>query len=240
MAIRTAIIIAGGRGTRLFSLNDDMPEEWTKIHKSMIKVDGKPLLQRTIEWLKSHGIENVVIGVGHKKESIMDYFGDGSKFGVKITYSHHDADGGTGDAFRSAIENSKIDDKLFFAMNSDQITDFDLGLLEKKYYSSNSKSLATIALVYPTSPYGLVEVDTSGNVIAFREKPKIPMTNNAGIYLFHKDIKEHLSGDVEKNTFVKLAAMGRINSVLHGGYWDTINTYKDWLRVQATLSGGGE
>lgn len=235
MKIKTAIIIAGGKGTRMRSLDDDMPNNVLNVHKSMIDVLGKPLLERNIEWLKKHGVENIIIGVAHKKESIIDYFGDGKKFGVNIIYTEHDPDGGTGDAFLTAIEKSGINDKYFFALNSDQLTDFNLNKLSERHLSTSPEPLATILLVYPTSPFGLVKTTDDGKVLEFKEKPKLPIIINGGIYLFDIGIKEFLSGDVERNTFVKLAQIERLQSVLHDGFWETINTYKDFIRVKEKL-----
>lgn len=236
MKIETAIIIAGGKGTRMRSLGEDVPNNVLNVHKSMIDILGKPLLERNIEWLKKNGIKNIIIGVAEKKEGIIDYFDDGKKFGVKIIYTEHDPDGGTADAFLTDIEKSGIDDKYFYALNSDQITDFNLNKLSEKHFSTNPIPLATIMLVYPTSPFGLVRITDDGRVVEFKEKPKLPVVSNGGIYLFDIDIKEFLSGDVERNTFVKLAQMGRLHSVIHDGFWETINTYKDFIRVKEKLS----
>lgn len=236
MKIKTAVIIAGGKGTRMKSLDEDVPNNFLNIHKAMIDVLGKPLLERNVDWLKRHGVENIIIGVAHKKEGIIDYFGDGKRFGVNITYTEHDPDGGTGDAFLTDIEKSGITDKYFYALNSDQITDFDLNKLSEKHFSTIPSPLATIMLVYPTSPFGLVEITNDGKVVEFKEKPKLPVISNGGIYLFDIDIKGFLSGDVERNTFVELARMGRLQSVIHDGFWETINTYKDFIRVKESLS----
>lgn len=232
MKINTAIVIAGGKGTRLKSLEGTNNVE---IHKSMVSVLGKPLLERIIEWLKKNGVENLIIGVAYKKESIIDYFGDGSKFGVKIKYSFHDPEGGTGDAFKTAIESTNLSEKYFYAMNSDQLCDFELNKLSEEHMKSDGKALATILLVYPTSPYGNVILDKNSSVLSFIEKPKLPTTSNAGIYLFNKDIKDFLGGSIERNTFAKLAEMGKLKAVVHDGFYETINTFKDLERTEEEL-----
>ena len=119
MKLKTAIIIAGGRGTRLEEHTEDLP-------KPLIPVCKKPLLERIIEWLKKNGVKKVVIGVAYKKEMIKNYFGDGKSFGIQIIYTEHDEKGGTEDAFKAAIEQSGIEDEHFYALNGDQITDLEL------------------------------------------------------------------------------------------------------------------
>jgi mannose-1-phosphate guanylyltransferase len=236
MQIRTAIIIAGGKGTRMRNL-DTEAQSMDKIHKSMIQVKGRPLLERILIWLKKNGVENVVIGVAHNKDSIINYFGDGSKLGLKITYSHHDENGGTGDAFKTAIETCNIQDKYFYALNSDQISDFNLSKLAEAHMKS--EAIATILLTYPPSPFGMVKTDNDGNILSFDEKPRLNIKSNTGIYVFDKEIKDMLHGDVEKNTFVKLSQMKKLKSITYDGFFETINTYKDLIRVEETLKREG-
>jgi len=234
MQVNTAIIIAGGTGSRMKELGSE-GSSVTSIPKPMIHVGGKPLLERNIEWLKRHGVENIIIGVAYKKEKIIDYFGDGKKFGVNIKYSEHSTEDGTGDAFRKAIENTGLEEKYFYALNSDQLTDFDI---KKLAVHHTEDALATILLVYPTYPFGIVEIDEEGWVSEFKEKPKIEKFSNGGIYLFSMGIKDCLEGDVERNTFVKLSKEKKIKTVKHEGFWDTINTFKDLKRVEEMFRNG--
>lgn len=223
----TAIVIAGGRGTRL---------GFNSLPKPMVSVSGRPLLQFTLEWLRANGIENVIIGVAYKKEKITSYFGNGKKFKVSITYSNHSVDDGTGDAFRKAIENSGLTDKLFYAMNSDQITSFQLDALYKHHVSPRDmQPLATIVLVHPTCPFGLVKSHSDGTVTFFEEKPVLNEYANGGIYLFDSSIKDYLKGNVEKNTFVELTRSKRLQSIKFDGFWDTVNTLKDLERIKTIL-----
>jgi NDP-sugar pyrophosphorylase family protein len=237
--IKTAIILAGGKGTRMMGFSS-LPEELRiqgfrpgKMHKSMISVGGKPLLEHTIQWLKNEGIEKIVIGVGAQKESIMNYFKNGEKWAVEIIYAEHNPEGGTGDALKEDIEKSGIDDECFFVMNGDQLTSLSLKELVKIHFSTpNSLPIATIALVYPSSPYGQVEIDSETHkIISFKEKPILKIPTNGGIYLFSKEVYSYLKGDLETHTFPILAKEGKIKGYLYEGFWETINTLKDWKRV---------
>jgi NDP-sugar pyrophosphorylase family protein len=223
----TAIIIAGGRGTRL-GLNH--------LPKPMIQIAGKPLLQFTLDWLKANRINKVIIGVAYQKEKIINHFGDGRKLKMNIVYSVHDVDDGTGDAFRKAIENSGLTSRLFYAMNSDQITEFQLDALYKHHVSPHvAEPLATIVLVHPTCPFGIVNSQQDGTVTFFEEKPVLKEYANGGIYLFDRRIKDFLKGNVERNTFVKMARLGKLQSIKFTGFWDTVNTMKDLERIKAIM-----
>ena len=107
MVLKTAVIIAGGRGKRFEERTEDLP-------KPLIPVNDKPILERIIEWLAKSGVERVVIGTAYKKEMIKSYFGDGSDFGVKISYTEHDENGGTEDAFKALLEQANIEDENLF------------------------------------------------------------------------------------------------------------------------------
>ena len=238
--INTAIILAGGKGKRMIDFSV-LPESLSKqgfnpaeMHKSMIPIKGKPLLEYNILWLKKWGIKKIVLGVGHQKEGIMNYFGTGRKWDVKIVYAEHSPEGGTADALREDIEKSGIEEEYFFVTNSDQLTTFPLKELIKVHFSDTDKkkAVATIGLVYPTFPFGKVGWGSkTQRVINFQEKPIIKVPTSAGIYLFSKEIKSYLKNDLEKYAFPSLVKEGRIKGYLYEGFWDTVNTIKDWERI---------
>jgi len=241
--IETAIILAGGRGRRMinFSALPDALREQSfdleKMHKSMVPVAGKPLLEHTLLWLKKWGIKKIVLGVGYQKESIINYFKDGKKWGVKIIYTEHNPEGGTADALKEDIEKSKINDNYFFVTNADQLTSFPLKKLIEVCFSGKTRPIATVGLVYPTFPFGKVEWNPKTQmIINFKEKPVIKIPTNAGIYLFSKEIKSYLKGDLEKYTFPILVKKNKIEGYLYKGFWDTINTIKDWERINNQLN----
>src|SRR3989454_11264406 len=140
---RTAVVLSGGEGIRLRPITADLP-------KGLVKVGGKPLLQWVVEWLKANGVSNIVMGVAYLKDQIVDFLGDGERFGVKIQYSVHTVPGGTGEGFRLAISRY-VDDETFFALNGDQITDLKLKSLLAKHRRSGA--LSTIAVVPPATPF---------------------------------------------------------------------------------------
>ncbi|OLD55982.1 MAG: hypothetical protein AUG17_02765 [Crenarchaeota archaeon 13_1_20CM_2_53_14] len=217
---RTAVVLSGGEGIRLRPITADLP-------KGLVKVGGKPLLQWVVEWLKANGISNIVMGVAYLKEQIIEFFGDGAQFGVKIQYSIHTVRGGTGEGFRLAISRY-VDDQTFFALNGDQITDLKLKTMLTKHRKSGT--LSTIAVVHPRLPFGLIKVDRRDYCRDFIEKPLLKDVNiSTGIYVFEREILEHLPriGDVERTTFPKLSGLGKVGAFRHGGSFITINSLRE-------------
>jgi NDP-sugar pyrophosphorylase family protein len=226
--VRTAVVLAGGAGLRLRPLTNDKP-------KAMIEVLGKPLLQWIIEWLKNNGVEHLIIGVAYKKEAVMDYFGDGSRFGLQIDYSVHSVEGETGEGFRLAI-NRFVKDNVFLAMNGDMLTDLDLRMMVDFHFSH--RAIATIAVTPLKSPFGVINVASNNDVISFEEKPILDsVLINSGIYTFDRQIIDYLpeKGSLEKVTFPTLANLRLLKAYYITSFWLTINTLKDLENAEHEL-----
>jgi len=217
---KTAVVLSGGEGIRLRPITADLP-------KGLVRVGGKPLLQWVVEWLIANGVTNIVMGVAYLKEQIMEYFGDGTRFGARIHYSIHTVPGGTGEGFRLAIDRY-VEDQTFFALNGDQITDLRLKTLLAKHRKNGT--LSTIAVVHPRLPFGLVKVDDRDYCRGFLEKPLLRDVNiSTGIYVFEHDILEYLPqvGDVERTTFPRLSKVRRVAAFRHTGSFITINSLRE-------------
>lgn len=225
--MKRAVVLAGGEGLRLRPLTIDKP-------KAMLAVSGKPLLEWIIRWLKANGISHVVVGVAYKKEIITDYFGDGKRLGVEISYSEHTVEGGTSEGFRLAIERH-VPDHTFIAMNGDELVDLDLSSFVKFHVAKGG--IATIAVGPLRSPFGLVEL-LGNDVTEFREKPILQSHYvSVGTYVFSRAILNYLPdrGDVERTAFPSLASMRKLKAYIHNGFWATINTAKDLEDVEKQL-----
>ena len=226
---RTAVVLSGGEGVRLRPITADLP-------KGLVKVGGKPLLQWVVEWLKANGVTNIVMGVAYLKDRIIDFFGDGARFGVRIQYSIHTVDGGTGEGFRLAI-GRYVDDQTFYALNGDQITDLRLRTILGKHRKSGTVS--TIAVVHPRLPFGLVKIDKRDYCRGFIEKPLLKDVNiSTGIYVFEHDIVEYLPrvGDVERTTFPELSTVGKVAAFRHRGSFITVNSLRELEDAEKQLS----
>lgn len=225
----TAVVLSGGEGIRLRPITRDLP-------KGLVKVGGKPLLEWVIEWLRDNAVSTVVLGVSYLRDKIIDYFGNGDGFGVQIKYSVHTVEGGTGEGFRLAISRY-VEDETFFALNGDQITDIRLSSLLKRHVRSN-KTLATVAVVHPRLPFGLVEVDKHDNCRRFLEKPVLnDRFISTGVYVFNKAIAKYLplKGDIERLTFPKLSQRGWLAAYTHPQSFITVNSIRELEEAEVAL-----
>ena len=173
-----AVILAAGMGTRLLPLTE-------RTHKSLLLIGGKPLLEHTINALSTNGIKDIFLVVNPFKEQIEDYFGNGSKFGVRINYLFQEnPKGGTADALRCA----KDIKESFVLINGD--TFFHPSIIEK--LTSNYKNcdgLIACKEVENPKEFGILKIE-NGKIIKIFEKSENPPSNlaNAGIYLLPEKI----------------------------------------------------
>lgn len=177
-----AIVLAGGLGTRLRSVVQDLP-------KPMAPINGKPFLAFVLEYLKKQGITEIVLSVSYKYELIQEYFKD--KFhGMKIHYNIEKELLGTGGAIKDAL---KLVKNEVYILNGDTLFDIDL----KKLALSDSKICIALKQMQNFDRYGTVNVDEQGIVTSFEEKVfKKQGLINGGIYLLKKDIFDKF--DLEK------------------------------------------
>lgn len=175
--IKTAFILAGGKGTRLSTIVSDVP-------KPMAPIKSKPFLEYQIKFLTNAGINNIVLLTGYKSEVIRDYFLDGSEFNCNITYSNEDFPLGTGGAIKKAFDNSKVMEAL--VLNGDSFFNFQI---EKFFRNLNGNEGIALKHLKVADRYGAVKVDSNNNIISFSEKNPEAMniSINAGIYFLKKE-----------------------------------------------------
>ncbi len=178
-----AVILAGGRGTRLGGLTDDIP-------KPMIPIGGKPLLHYQVEWLVKYGIQDIIILINYLKDSILKYFRDGSHLGARIRYFEEKVPLGTTGGIRG-IESWLTGD--FLVIYGDVMINMDLARLVDFHRQKNSQ--CTLVLHPNDHPYDsdLVETDPEARVVAFHPKPHDPNAwyhnlVNAGVYVLGRGV----------------------------------------------------
>ncbi len=176
-----AVVLAAGQGKRLRPLTNDIP-------KVMLKINGKPLLQIILEQLKSVGISDIVVVVHYKKDTITDYFGDGEKFGLKITYVEQKEMKGTGDAVLQAEQ--FISEDKFICIAGDSL--FETDLLQR-IIDNPAVGVMTCKEVADGRQFGVLEMD-GDNIKRIIEKSDNPPSNlaNFSVYKFPKRIFEVL------------------------------------------------
>jgi len=224
----SAIILAGGKGERLRPYTEDRP-------KPMVSIMGNPLIAYHLKWLAASGFQRVVICCGYKGDVIQDFFGDGSKFGVSISYCVEETPLGRGGAFKAGLKMLGNLDQLVLGMNGDLMT--NLRIDEFRDFHIKSGGVATVATVPLRSPYGVVDVTENGTITSFREKPELPFWVNAGIYLFNPEIYDLLpeKGDHETTAFQVLAERKALKAFRTNAFWRTVDTVKDLTELRNEL-----
>lgn len=180
--INKAVILAGGRGEKLRPYTYELP-------KSLLPIKGRPILDYLIEDLRKADIREIIICVGYLGEKIKAYFGDGTKFGVKIYYSEEKTPLGTGGAIQKI--QSLIGQEAFLVLHGDII--INLNLKDIIHFHQDQEVVATVALTSTSnpSPYGQFELHGK-NIVGFYQKMKIDQTKshlvNTGVYVVNHSI----------------------------------------------------
>ncbi|CAB1248436.1 sugar phosphate nucleotidyltransferase [Clostridium sp. MT-14] len=229
-----ALLLAGGKGTRLRPLTNKLP-------KPMVPIMGKPLIERVITKLKEAGVTEVVLSTCYKSNYIKNYLDNGSKLGIKIDYVSEDIPLGTG----GAIKNSeKFFDDTFIVLNSDIVN--NISYRELVRYHKKKKASVSIAMtkVKDPSQYGVIEFDKNNYINAFKEKPKEGETDskwiNAGVYVFEPDVFKEIPKNkvvsVEKDVYpLLLKKHYKMAAYKYNDYWIDIGTLKKYIQAHIDI-----
>ena len=219
-----AIILVGGFGTRLRPLTENTP-------KPLLPVKGRPIIEHAILNFKKHGIEDIVISTGYLADRIKEYFGDGSDFGVNISYTVENEPLGTGGALKKAAADIK---ETFVAINGDNLADFNWTEALQTHKNNQAKITLSLFPVDDVTQYGIARL-AGDKILEFIEKPRPEQApsnlNNAGGYIFEPealDILPEGPSSIERDCFEKLASFGEVIAHLHRGQWfptDTLEKY---------------
>jgi len=216
--IRIAIILAGGQGLKMRPFTFEMP-------KGMIPVNNRPVLLHTVENLRRHDVRDIIISLGHQGGKIKQYFGDGSKFGVHITYIEQGKNE-SGTAAPLLQAKKSIGNQPFFLYYGDVLANIDLNDMVD-FHVTATGSVATMALttVAKSSDWGVVRLQGS-RVYSFLEKPDarkdLSRVINAGVYIFEPKIFEYLKLEtkrIEKEIIPKLVNEHKLAGYLFAGQW---------------------
>jgi len=218
------VILAGGKGSRLAPFTSEIP-------KPLVRVGDIPVIDILLQRLKLHGVKKVTIAVNHLSHLITAALGDGSKYGLDIVYSHEEeplSTVGPLKLIRNLPEN-------FLVANGDIIT--DLNFKELYQFHLKAKALVTVAVYQRKvlSDFGVIEVNESGYVSSFREKPVFDFTVSAGIYVFSKKVLDFIP-DGKKYGFddlmISLLEQSLpIATFPFDGYWLDIGRVEDYQQA---------
>lgn len=229
-----AILLAGGLGTRLRSVVNDRP-------KPMALIGDKPFMEYVVHELSRYGIDEIIFAVGYKGSMVEEYFGDGSRFGVKVSYAYEEELLGTAGAIKNA--GRFVTEDTFFVLNADTFYQMDYGRLLRVKAENRLEMALVFREVPDISRYGAAVLD--GAMLAgFNEKTaeKRPGTINGGVYLMNRELLSEIpEGKVslENEMIPKWMAEGRrLGGFVNDGYFIDIGIPEDYFKFQADVEKG--
>ena len=232
-----AVIMAGGKGTRLRPLTSKQP-------KPMVPIVTTPCMEHIINLLESHGFEDILATLEFMPEVIQEYFGDGSKWGVRMEYYVEDEPLGTAGSVKFA--GVQLTER-FLVISGDALTDVDLEKAVTFHEECRAEATLILKQIDEPSEFGIVVVEDDGRVTGFLEKPDeeevFSYTANTGIYVLEPgvlgDIPEGQEYDFAEELFPKLLEEGRsIYGYVMEGYWEDIGNIEQYMRAQKDVLDG--
>lgn len=229
-----AILLAGGLGTRLRSVVNDRP-------KPMALIGDKPFMEYVVHELSRHDIREIIFAVGYKGSMVEEYFGDGSRFGVKVSYAYEEELLGTAGAIKNA--GRFVTEDSFFVLNADTFYQMDYSRLLRVKEEKALEMALVLREVPDISRYGAA-VLSDGMLTGFNEKVKVscPGTINGGVYLMNRELLEAIpSGKVSlENEMIPvwMKEGRRLGGFVNDGYFIDIGIPEDYFKFQRDVEKG--
>lgn len=230
---KTAVILAGGLGTRLRPVTYEIP-------KPLVPVQGRTLTEHVIDIVKEQGVTEIILSIGYMAKKIMGYFGDGKRFGVKIEYLVEKEPLGTGGWMHMMKERGIVPKDDFIVVNGDNL--FDLNFRKMAEIQRGESALITISLheIEDVTLGGVVSMN-GNKITAFVEKPKKEDAPSnlisGGYYIFSPRVfePENLPTQkrfmLEKDLFPRLAEKGLLAGFVSDAQWFDTGTFERWDEV---------
>ncbi len=224
-----ALILVGGEGTRLRPLTSTVP-------KPVVTLVDRPFMAYMLEWLRGHGVDDVILSCGFMADGVRELLGDGSTLGVHVRYVEEPEPLGTGGALKYAED---LLDERFFMLNGDVLSDMDLTAQLRQHEQTGARATLALMAVEDPSAYGLVRRNPDHSVTEFLEKPSADEaldTNlvNAGAYILEREVLAGMAPagtriSIERDVFPTLVAKGLFGYEA-AGYWLDIGTPHRYLQ----------
>jgi len=224
-----AVVLAGGRGTRLKPYTTTIP-------KPLVPVGERPILEIVIGQLKEAGVDHITLTVNHMAEFLMAFFGDGERFGIRIDYATETEPLGTVGPVKQIVDLPES----FFVLNGDLLTDLDLNALFESHRTSGAR--LTVATYSRDSmiDFGVIDIDEqSGQVTGFREKPTYHFTVSTGFYVYSRALLDDVPDGPYGFDQLMLDMLSRnesINTYKHDGYWLDIGRPEDYEKANTDFA----
>jgi len=235
------ILLVGGMGTRLKPLTNQTP-------KPMLPVAGMPVTERQFLAAKKAGINTVILATSYLSEVFTPYFGDGSKWGMKLLYAVEREPLGTGGAIRNAASLVDFADSTeeFVIFNGDVLSGHDIAVQLDFHRRNQADATLHLIEVADARAFGCVPTDSNGKVLDFLEKMEHPVTNaiNAGCYIFNPSVISQIPKDtvvsIERETFPQLVKSGRpVFGYNEQSHWLDIGTPAALFQASRDIVGAG-
>src|SRR4051794_5498447 len=222
-----AVILVGGEGTRLRPLTTTVP-------KPVVPLVDRPFIVYMLEWLKEHGVEDVVLAMGYLPTAVRNVLGDGSAYGLRLRYVEEPDPRGTAGALKFC---ESLLDERFLMLNGDVLTDIDLTARIAQHERTGALATLALAPVAAPSAYGLVRLEEDHAVSEFVEKPSADQVDtnliSAGAYVLERSILDLVPPDVnvsvEREVWPRLVGDG-LYGFPSDAYWLDIGTPERYLR----------
>jgi mannose-1-phosphate guanylyltransferase len=230
-----ALVLAGGEGTRLRPLTLTLP-------KPVIPLAGRPFLSFMLDWLRRHGVDDVLLSCGYRSEDVERVLGSSYR-GMRLRYVIEESPLGTAGPLRLAADSGVLDERVL-VLNGDTLTDIDLSAEIALHSEKGAAATLALVAVEETASYGVVPTAEDGAVEAFLEKQAgPPPTNriNAGAYVLERSVVEMVppgrAVSIEREVFPELVGRG-LYGFLPDGYWIDIGTPERYLEATYDLLAG--
>ncbi|MES2679532.1 MAG: nucleotidyltransferase family protein [Bacteroidota bacterium] len=232
--LNTAILLAGGFGTRLQSVVSDLP-------KPMAPMNGAPFLSYQLKYLKHFGFKKVILSVGHLSEKITAYFQNNFE-GLEISYAEEKSPLGTGGGIRLAIE--QCGDPEALVLNGDSFFDINLHDFFGQHQLAKSQFSLALRQVEDAARYGTIETDSDSRIISFKEKTGEQQGGliNGGVYILNKELflkhtPQENNFSIEKDFFEKKLNNFIVKGFEFNGYFIDIGIPEDYNKAQNDFKG---
>jgi glucose-1-phosphate cytidylyltransferase len=225
------VILCGGRGTRIQEHSGDVP-------KPLIEVGGRPIVRHVIDMYLAHGFRRFLLLTGYRGEQVRAFASaEDWPHGVAIDCVDTGTDTPTGERLRLAAP-ALASEPRFCLAYADGVADVDLGRL-LDYHCGHGRT-ATMAVVQPRLPFGVARLDGDESVLGFTEKPRSELWVNAGFFCLERAALEMIEARsvLEREPLERLAASGELRAFRHAGFWQCMDTYKDWITLNDLWAGG--
>ncbi|MBR9677252.1 nucleotidyltransferase family protein [Candidatus Woesearchaeota archaeon] len=233
---KTAVFLLGGKGTRFRPVTYEIP-------KALLPVQGKTVTEHLFELFKKYDITNYIFSVGHMADKIQNYFGDGKKWGVTITYIEEKEPAGSAGAIKLARKYLR---EPFIVTNGDELKDIKLDEMYEHHKKTDAKITVALTSVQDPTQYGVAKLENN-KILDFIEKPTLEQAPsnliNSGLSIWQSEVVDVIPEGFamyEKHVFPQLAKKGQLYAYKFKGQWFDTGTperYEKAIKQWRGLSG---